>query len=221
VVRAGGPSARSYPAGKPIAANSKITLVAGDMLTILDSKGTRTLRGPGTFNAEATAGAARTNTSFSRLVSTQNKRRARTGAVRDVGGKMVARPTNLWDVDTSRDATMCVADTGTLRLWRPDKQAAATLTATNDATGKSATIAFTIGTQEASWPTAQLPAAEGARYTLKRAGQAAPIRVTFAKFAGTIQDPASTASALLAKGCSVQYDLLISALENAENGAGL
>ncbi|RJF93162.1 hypothetical protein [Sphingomonas cavernae] len=214
VVRAGGPSARSYPAGKTLPANAKITLVAGDSLTVLDSKGTRTLRGPGTYSAEASAG-AQSNTSFSRLVSTQNKRRARTGAVR--GTDRTARPSNLWDVDTGRSTTMCVAETAGLRLWRSDKEGDAVLTLTNDASGKSTRVTFRSGTQEAGWP-ADMPVAEGTRYTLTRAAQATPVKIAFARFAGDVQDPANTASALLAKGCSAQYDLLVAALE-AQGGA--
>ncbi|MCJ8155895.1 hypothetical protein [Sphingomonas sp. LaA6.9] len=209
VVRAGGPSARNFPAGKTLAPNAKITLVAGDSLTVLDSKGTRTLRGPGTYSAEASAG-AQTNTSFSRLVSTQNKRRARTGAVR--GTDQTARPSNLWDVDSGRSTTMCVADAKGLRLWRSDKEGSAVLTLLNEASGKSAKVTFPSGTQEAGWP-ADMPVAEGARYTLSRAGQATPVKITFARFAGNVQDPANTASALLAKGCNAQYDLLVAALE--------
>lgn len=215
VVRAGGPSARNFPAGKTLATNSRITLLAGDTLTVLDSRGTRTLRGPGTFSAEAPAG-KQTNASFTRLISTQNKRRARTGAVRAPEGEpVVARPSNLWDIDTARSTTMCVTDAGGLRLWRADKVGDAALTLTNDATGKATRIAFRSGMQEAAWP-ADMPTAEGARYTLRRTGQAAPVRIAFARFTGNMQDPANTASALLAKGCSAQYDLLVTALERQE-----
>src|SRR5205085_12101087 len=50
VVRSTGPSAASYRAGQSLADNQRITLRAGDQLTILANGGTRTFRGPGTFS---------------------------------------------------------------------------------------------------------------------------------------------------------------------------
>src|SRR5262245_7287326 len=67
VVSSSGPSARTYPAGKTLAAGSRIVLAAGDTLTVLDSRGTRVLRGPLTLAAEAAA--ATTNPSFAMLVA--------------------------------------------------------------------------------------------------------------------------------------------------------
>lgn len=211
VVRSGGPSARSYPAGKKLAANSKITLVAGDTITVLDSRGTRILRGPGTFSAEASAGAATTNASFTSLITTQTRRRARTGAVRGDGGP--TRSPNLWYVDIERAATICVADPANLQLWRRDMQKPLTLTIKDDS-GKTGTVAFGAGTMTARWPAA-LPVSEGASYNLSAPGLAAATRVRFTRFNGPMTDPAETASALLAKGCDVQFDLLVTTLEQA------
>ena len=59
VVRASGPSAKAYPAGKTIADNARIALQAGDSLVLLDSRGTRVLRGPGSFTPNGPAQASR------------------------------------------------------------------------------------------------------------------------------------------------------------------
>ena len=61
VVKSVGPSARAYPPGKSIADNSKVALKAGDSLTILDGRGTRVLKGPGSF---ATTASTATGSSF-------------------------------------------------------------------------------------------------------------------------------------------------------------
>ena len=58
VVRSTGPSAKTYPVGKPIAENAKIVLKAGDTLMLLDGSSTRTISGPGTFSASAAAAAS-------------------------------------------------------------------------------------------------------------------------------------------------------------------
>src|SRR3546814_5129296 len=55
VVRASGPSAKSYPAGRKLADDARITLQANDSLVLLDNRGTRTLRGPGIFTPSGPA----------------------------------------------------------------------------------------------------------------------------------------------------------------------
>ncbi|MBB5685846.1 hypothetical protein [Sphingobium boeckii] len=213
VVRAGGPSARSYPAGKSLAANAKIALVAGDSLTILDAKGTRTLRGPGTYSANGGAAAPDKRTAFNALVSTQNRKQSRTGAVREVGtGKVIAQRPNLWLVDVQSSATMCLADPAKVQLWRPDMEKAQTVTIRNDTTGKAATVTWGVGRSEAPWPAA-LPVADGASYSLSRAGAAAPVKLKMATVDAAIAgDPATLAAALHAKGCTPQFDLLAARL---------
>ena len=55
VVAVSGPSAKTYPVGRKIGPSDKIVLQAGDTLTVLDEKGTRVLRGAGSFTLSATA----------------------------------------------------------------------------------------------------------------------------------------------------------------------
>jgi hypothetical protein len=209
VVSSSGPSARSYPAGKSLAAGSRIVLAPGDTLTVLDSRGTRTLRGPVTTSAEAAATAA--NPSFAALVATQNRRRARTGAIRGAGE--AAKPANLWYVDASAGGTVCVVDPAAVQLWRPDMQQAATLTVAGD--GTSGSVAFPIGQNTAAWP-ANLPIAEGRSYTLSGGGLAKPIRLRFSMLAAPPTDPAATYAALDAKGCAAQKQVLLGALQSSE-----
>lgn len=208
VISASGPSARTYPAGKSLAAGSRIVLVAGDSLTVLDSRGTRTLRGPVTTSTEAAATRAPTK-SFANLVATQNRRRARTGAIR--GTDDTAKPSNLWQVNVTTDATVCVSDPAAVQLWRPDMRKATTLTVTREA-GSSANAAFLVGQNATAWP-ASLPIAEGSSYVLSGGGLARPVRVRFTMLGAPASDPATTYAALDAKGCSAQKQLLLGALQ--------
>lgn len=210
VVSSSGPSARSYPAGKTLAAGSRIVLAAGDTLTVLDSRGTRTLRGPVTVSAEASAAAA--NPSFAMLVATQNRRRARTGAIRGAGE--TAKPSNMWYVNVAEGGTFCVADPSAVQLWRPDMQQAATLTVAAEA-GQNASVSFAIGQNIAAWPNA-LPVAEGRSYVLSGGGLAEPKRLRFVTLGATPGDPASTYAALDAKGCNAQKQLLLGAMRQPE-----
>ncbi|MBW8753113.1 MAG: hypothetical protein JF595_03005 [Sphingomonadales bacterium] len=210
VVSSAGPSARSYPAGKPLAPGSRIVLVTGDSLTVLDSRGTRTLRGPATTSAEAAATTA--NPSFAALVATQNRRRARTGAIRGAG--QAAKPSNLWYVNVTADGVICVADPAAVQLWRPDMQQPATLTVAQES-GPSASAAFLVGQNSIAWP-ANVPIAEGASYVLSGGGLARPVRLRFAMLGTLPGDPAGTYAALDAKGCTAQKQLLLSALQSSQ-----
>lgn len=210
VVASSGPSARSYPAGKSLAAGSNIVLAAGDTVTVLDSRGTRVLRGPLTTSASASAATA--NPNFAALVATQNRRRARTGAIR--GSGEAPRPANLWQIDITRGGTVCVADPATVQLWRPDMQQTATLKVTPEG-GASVGVAFSLGQNLATWPSG-LPVGEGRAYVFDGAGLTKPVRVRVALLPSIPGDPAGLYSALDRKGCNVQKQLLVGAMQSSE-----
>jgi hypothetical protein len=163
-----------------------------------------------TVSAEASAAAA--NPSFAMLVATQNRRRARTGAIRGAGE--TAKPSNMWYVNVAEGGTFCVADPSAVQLWRPDMQQAATLTVAAEA-GQNASVSFAIGQNIAAWPNA-LPVAEGRSYVLSGGGLAEPKRLRFVTLGATPGDPASTYAALDAKGCNAQKQLLLGAMRQPE-----
>lgn len=204
VVRASGPSAKSFPAGKALADNARISLKANDSLVLLDSRGTRTLRGPGVFTPGGPAVANTRSAIGTAAVSTSN-RRARIGAVRSVG-MTTARSPSIWHVDVSKSTNFCVADPAKVTLWRADGTKAAALTVTG-ADGKAETLAWAEGSTTLIWP-ADLTISEGSRYTLNWPGAAAPTALTFRTLAkpGGIEDMAAS---LIQKGCQAQLDLLI------------
>src|SRR5215213_1977615 len=78
VVRSSGPSAKAYPAGKAVPEAQVITLKPNDIVILLDSRGTRTLRGPGKFSATASASTAATS-SLAALTGQNSNRRSRVG----------------------------------------------------------------------------------------------------------------------------------------------
>jgi hypothetical protein len=212
VVRASGPSAKGYPAGRKLPDGGSLTLKGGDVVTLLDGRGTRTLRGPGTFNASAPATAGNdSRTSLASLLETKRVLRARTGAVRGTigDGATAPRSPNLWYVDISQPSVACVPDPANVRLWRPDISKPATVTATAIGSGGgSGTISFAQGEAVASWP-ASLPVANGARYRLSWAGLGQPIEIGFAVLgngAGGLENMAAT---LIERKCDAQLNLLV------------
>ena len=200
VVRSGGPAAKNFPLGKRLPENARIVLGAADRLTLLDNRGTRELRGPGTF----TAIAASVPTQFdpSRLLGAY-RRRGRFGALR--GSEEPVRPPTIWHVDVSKSANVCVSPANKVVLWRGDVTADVTLTVTG--AGGEWKIAWPRGSATFGWPD-RLPATDGAQYSLSLPGGPP----TTIRFTTLPQAPASleeAASALIANQCDAQLDLLV------------
>ncbi len=206
VVKSAGPSARSYPPGKSIPDNSKLTLKSGDSVTILDGRGTRIFKGPGLF---ATTASTATDSSFSALLRNTGTRQVRTGAVRGAGTTVQTRPASVWLVDASKSGTVCVAGTGSVSLWIPPHDAAANLTITRQSDGKSVPVAMRALQSVKAWPLADLPIKAGEQFKIAGHGFANPAVVRFAVLGPNPQGLESTASALIKAGCNAQLDLLI------------
>jgi len=212
VVRSTGPSARAYPAGRQLPDNATLALKAGDTVVLLDSRGTRTVSGPGNFPAVSTGTRVSTAQTATRILANQQTAERRGGAVRGGTATAEVRSPNLWLVDLSKPGTVCVADASQVRVWRPgtDKPAEVKVSA---AAGMG-TISLPQGTSVAAWPKSA-PVADGAEYTVAMDGMA-PAKIKFA----VVPAPASledTASALISKGCKTQLDLLIATTGGSGN----
>src|SRR5687768_17334691 len=143
VVRSSGPSAKSYPPGRSLPDNARITLRADDTLVVLANGGTRTFRGPGTFSPTAAVQAT------TRTIATADGRRARIGAVRNAG--VVPRSPTIWHVDVSQSGTFCLATTTEVMLWRADATQTANLTIVGPG-GESQTVDWPAGQPVLAWP---------------------------------------------------------------------
>lgn len=200
VVRSLGPSAKSYPPGKRLPESARLTLKANDQLVVLDGRGTRTIRGPGTFTAGASQGRIAGN-----IPVTQ--RRARIGAVRSVGGGEL-RPPSIWHVDVAKSSNVCVSGGGKVTLWRADAAGPVTLNVTRATGGAGRRIEWEAGASTLAWP-ADLAIADGAQYRLSWSGGAAPTTITFRTLPQKPAGLEDMASSLISSGCLAQLDLLI------------
>jgi hypothetical protein len=210
VIKYEGPASQTYKPGKKLPSTSKINLKAGEILTVLDERGTRILRGPGTFNASSSASAASvSNTSLASLVRTSTVRRARTGAVRgDAKPAQAALSPNLWYLDYGKGGKYCVADFQNLRLWRPDASDTKMLTTTDKATGKTASVRLGKGSTTARWPNEIAPV-DGGSYVLSVPGKAENSMLEFVKINVTGDERIDVMAAkLIEQGCLVQSELL-------------
>lgn len=207
VVAASGPSAPAYPVGRKLDDKATVTLRAGDTVTVLDAKGTRVLRGAGTFPVVASAGTPQKNSTFAVLTMQRSAQRVRTGAVRaGQDGTPPASP-NLWFVDTTKPGKRCIVAGQPVRLWRLDTSTAMSMTARVNS-GAPIAVSFPAGAMVAPLATT-LP--NGATLDLAAPGKA-PARFTVAVLPSQPADPESTAAALIGQGCTGQLDLLSTTL---------
>jgi hypothetical protein len=213
IVKSGGPSAANYPPGKKLPATANIALKTGDVLTILDGKGTRTLRGPGSFNmSTTTSSGADTRTSLTSLLTTNRARRARTGAVRNVSGSeatKTSRSPNLWFVDISQSTTACVNDLTNIQLWRPDQAQPLKVKISDVKTGASTSINYQKNQSLAIWQAGSFSPQDGASYAFSWAGLTKPVAIRIVTMGSNVEGLESTASALITKGCEAQLNLLV------------
>jgi hypothetical protein len=217
VVRSTGPSAKVYPPGKALTANATLSLKSGDMITILDNRGTRVLKGPGSVST----GAATTSTgsAFNQLLKNTGARQARTGATRSVGGTTPTRSPNLWFVDFAKSGPVCVTNAAAVSMWRPSATAAQSVTVTRVSDGKSAVIAFRPGQSVGAWPTATLPVVDGAEYRVS-APNSGNQTLKLNVIADTNAEAGRVAGSLIEKGCTSQLDLMVEAGGTAAQPAG-
>lgn len=211
VVKSSGPSAGQYPPGKKLDDAARITLEAGDSVTVLTGSGTRVISGAGTHQVGA-RGASKSST-FAVLTRQRSSQRVRTGAVRgDDAPIATAQSPNLWYVDVSRSGTMCIAGAGAVRLWRPDAASAATYVVANAKSPDHVHVAFAEGEADRDWNGDQMPLTDGASYTIAPSEGGPTSEVTFAVLDDPAGDPEGLAEQLIGKGCMVQLELLTSAM---------
>ncbi len=216
VVRSTGPSASSYPAGKKMANDAKVTLKSQDQVTILTKSGTRVLKGPGTFSlAQGSGSASSASTRLSSFINNRGSSRARTGAVRSAVSAAVETPSNpnLWFLDVTKGGKFCVADPKALVLWRPDYTGSATASIVEPTDGKVTEIAWRKGSALKAWPRDVLPVTNGASYRLLGSSVEQSVEVNFVVLQNQPTDLDDTASMLIENGCTGQLDLLVETLD--------
>jgi hypothetical protein len=197
VVRAAGPSARSYPPGKVLPDASKVSLQSGDSLTLLNATSAQTLRGPGTFAVASSSG-----------VPGAASRRARFDALRS--GEIPQNP-SPWNLDISQSGKICLSNPAKLTLWRPQADDPAEVKISGG--GSSGTASFAAGKTTAAWPTS-LKIAPGIEYRLEQSGIADSATVTFITVKDTPTELQAAAQVLIDNGCTNQLETLVAGVSD-------
>jgi hypothetical protein len=214
VVATSGPSAGKYPVGRKIADSERIVLAAGDTLTVLDGKGTRILKGAGTYTLSQQAGASKTG-AFALLTRERAAQRMRTGAVRGEPGGPVTRP-NLWYVDVSSSGATCIPKADAVRLWRATSAGDATYSVKPVGSGASTQVVFHDGEALSPWDATALPVTDGSSFVISQPG-GADRTITFKLLDTVPEQPDALAEDLISHGCTAQLDVLSQAMRVDEN----
>ncbi|GAB5487879.1 MAG: hypothetical protein Pars2KO_14490 [Parasphingorhabdus sp.] len=216
VVRSTGPSASSYPAGKKLNNNSRITLQKLDRITILEKAGTRVLKGPGSFTIGKRGGTQSTaSRRVAGFISNRGASRARTGAVRGSGtAAVVVEPKNpnLWYLDVTKSGKFCVSNPNRLVLWRPDYTGSATASILEPISGVVTNVEWRKGGPLKAWPRAQAPVTNGSSYRVLSSSNQQAVEINFVLLPEVPASLDETASLLIEKGCESQLDLLVDTL---------
>lgn len=208
VVKSSGPSAKTFPVGKKLKSTQRITLKAGDTVTILGKGGTRVLKGAGTYRVGARG--KTTRVAFSDL--TRNRSQARTGSARTGGSEDVISP-NLWYVDVTKSGKICVTDLKNVTLWRPKVEQDQMIVLGQPSNEFTYPITFDGQASTRRIDNARLALQEDAEYTIKGAGAETAATVTFTVLETVPTNAEDMADTLINQGCSVQLDLLAQRLE--------
>ncbi len=204
VVRSSGPSSAAYPPGKALPDSHILKLKPSDTVILLDSRGTRTLNGPGNFSVTASSG----NVSGAVRTSGNSARRVRLGAVRGAGARSV------WQADLGRSGNVCIANPSELTLYRSEATAPADITLT-DSDGKTAKVHFDANQWEASWPS-ELTVKSGKRVNVS--GLAQPATLTLRVLSPIPSGLEGMAQSLIRADCQTQLDVLVDTISPRSEG---
>jgi len=111
---------KDYKVGSKIDDEATITLASGDRVSVLTTKGSRTMKGPGTFVVGANPKSNRSR--FTNIKRRGASTRSEAGATRsaitaDAGGRPLSP--KVFYIDVTRSGRFCLSNTQDVSLWRP------------------------------------------------------------------------------------------------------
>ncbi|WAT16827.1 hypothetical protein OZN62_07685 [Aurantiacibacter sp. MUD11] len=215
VVASSGPSASTYPVGTQVSDTQRISLRAGDSVTVLDGGRTRVLRGPGTFILAQRGGASSDNVALSALTTRRAASRARTGAVRGVDDGTPASNPNIFYVDVAVPGTVCLSNIDRVNLYRGgDRSQEAMYTiAPSGSPEEAVNVTFPANEMLARWDSA-LQLRDGATYTIGSEAEGEDVQVTFVQLTDVPEDnPEALAQAFISNGCTAQLSQIVAAAQ--------
>ena len=131
--------------------------------------------------------------------------------------KNAGKNPNMWFVDVTKSANICVANPAAITVWRKDSEAATTVNVSGPG-GTTGTIDMAAGKAEGQWPSS-VPVTDGGSYQLSWAGAKSPTALKFLVVSPTAATPDALAQTLISKGCNMQLDMMLAAMAPANTGS--
>ncbi len=204
-----------YRVGTKLKETDEITLDAGDVVTVLTEKGTREMRGPGTFVVGAKPKSNRAR--FANLTRERAATDTVTGAVRSAnsgdGADSTPLKPNIYFVDVRRAGPVCLRSLDEITLWRPDGSEAETYTLSETPVGEadqivSITVPFAQRARRASVSGERFGLKDNGVYTITAPQSGTVTAITVIDLGADIKRADALAGLLYQKGCMVQFEFL-------------
>ena len=220
LISARGPNASKYAVGSVFPDTKEFDLRSGDVLMILDSKGTRTLRGPFKGRINSTPSTKAAPISLHDVLIASNEKRWRVAALRQLSNDTTTAVTeesrkrtpidNLWRLELGYQGDWCFQSVDDVSLQRKESGLGDELHVI-DETGIARSTRWRAGDASVPWPGDE-PPTDGQTYTISTTSSASSL-VTVHLLDGGAVDVPEMAHYFLDHNCFAQLDFLGSAVE--------
>ena len=220
LVSAQGPNASKYVVGSVFPDTKEFDLRNGDVLTILDSKGTRTLRGPFKGRINSTSSTKAAPISLHDVLIASNEKRWRVAALRQLSNDATTAVTeesrkrtpidNLWRLELGYQGDWCFQNGDDVNLARKDAGLGDELHVIDEA-GMARSTRWRAGDASVPWPGDE-PPTDGQAYTISTTSSASSL-VTVHLLDNSVDEVPELAHYFLDHNCFAQLDFLGSAVE--------
>ena len=206
VIKSEGPSQTKYKVGTELPDNATLDLKAGDRVTVITTRGTRVISGPGPKSIGASSQNRRST--FAVLTRQTSGDAVRPGAVRAGGPGELVENDNLWNLDVSTGGRMCIVGTDGLRLFRPRVDSEETYVFGTAGSDFHTHVTFDKGVALASVGAEELPLVAGRTYSVSAPSGDAARSFDLAILDQAPRDMTEMAALLAANECTGQLDML-------------
>jgi hypothetical protein len=206
---------QDYRVGTKVNESDEITLDEGDVVTVLTKKGSRTMRGPGTFVVGANPRSIRAR--FANLTRERAANDTVTGAVRGAnpGDDAQDRPRrpNIYFVDVAREGPVCLRSLDEVTLWRQDASEAETYSLSETPVGEgeqvlSISVPFAQRVSSVKVAGERFGVRDQGVYTITGSQSGTVTSITVIDLGADMTRPDELADLLYQNGCMAQFELL-------------
>lgn len=206
-------TANEYKIGTRIPEDDEITLETGEIVTVLTSRGSRLMKGPGVFVVGADPKANRAR--LANLTRANAAQKSAPAAVRGTSGSAEDRPLNpyLYNIDVGQSGRVCFRDLSSANLWRPYSAEAVTYTLSEVPEGENAqvlslTVPFAKRENETVVEGKRFALKNGQNYKISGPQSGNVTSITVIDLQADIEVADELAEVLYQNGCMAQFEMM-------------